>query len=45
MELKNRENYVEYLHCRARYDNKLCVHLETSTVFIGTSYDIQMSQC
>ncbi|KDR18839.1 zinc finger MYM-type protein 1-like [Zootermopsis nevadensis] len=40
-ESENRGNYLEYLHRRARYDEKLRVHLETSTLLIGTSHDIQ----
>jgi hypothetical protein len=40
-ESEKRENNSEYRQRRTRYDEKFRVHLETSTVSIGTSHDIQ----
>jgi hypothetical protein len=38
-ESENRGNYLEYLYHRAQYNQILCVHLESSSVFVGNSHD------
>lgn len=37
----NRGNYIELLHHRASYDDKLRHHLEISTIFVDPTFDIQ----